>query len=35
MLGVVLVEAFVGLLGDDVKQLNAYAFSWIVNVIGV
>lgn len=31
----ILVEALVDLLGDDVKQLNASAFSWIVNVIGM
>lgn len=31
----ILVEVLVVLLGDDVKQLNASAFSWIVNVIGM
>ncbi|KAK2522188.1 hypothetical protein Q9233_010746 [Columba guinea] len=31
----ILVEVPVVLLGDDVKQLNASAFSWIVNVIGM
>lgn len=35
MLTVILVEVLVGLLGGDVKQLNASAFSWIVNVIGM
>ena len=29
------VELLVDLPGDDVKQLNASTFSWIVNVIGM
>lgn len=31
---VALIEVLVVLLGDEVKQLNASAFSWVVNVIG-